>query len=125
MYKRQLYSKVFNDEPVEELVRDTTTKLLSGELDEKLVYRKRLRRKLSDYKRNVPPHVQAARKSPNAQKWIDYVQTLAGPEPLDNQSNQLDYQHYVEKQLIPVADGILHFLSTSYHSVISEQSELF
>ena len=121
MYKRQ----VFNDEPVEELVRDTTTKLLSGELDEKLVYRKRLRRKLSDYKRNVPPHVQAARKSPNAQKWIDYVQTLAGPEPLDNQSNQLDYQHYVEKQLIPVADGILHFLSTSYHSVISEQSELF
>ena len=124
-FQRTLYSKVFNDEPVEELVRDTTTKLLSGELDEKLVYRKRLRRKLSDYKRNVPPHVQAARKSPNAQKWIDYVQTLAGPEPLDNQSNQLDYQHYVEKQLIPVADGILHFLSTSYHSVISEQSELF
>ena len=124
-FQRALYTKVFNDEPVEELVRDTTSKLLSGELDDKLVYRKRLRRKLSDYQRNVPPHVQAARKSPNSQKWINYVVTTAGPEPLDNRTSQLDYQHYVEKQLMPVADGILHFLSSSYHSVMSEQSELF
>ena len=124
-FQRELYTKVFNDEPVEELVRQTTSRLQAGELDEKLVYRKRLRRKLSDYQRNVPPHVQAARKSPNSQRWIDYVQTKAGPEPLDNITSVLDYEHYLEKQLIPVADGILHFLNTSYHAVISEQSELF
>ena len=124
-FQRELYAKVFNDQPVEALVRDTTSRLLAGELDEKLVYRKRLRRKLSDYQRNVPPHVQAARKSPDPQKWIDYVQTTAGPEPLDNKTAELDYQHYLDKQLMPVADGILHFLNTSYHSVISEQSELF
>ena len=124
-FQRELYAKVFNDEPVEDLVRETTSRLLAGELDEKLVYRKRLRRKLSDYQRNVPPHVQAARKSANPQKWIDYVITVQGPEPAEEREAALDYQHYVDRQLAPVADGILHFLNTSYHSVISEQSELF
>ena len=57
-FQRALYAKVFNDEPVEDLIRETTNRLLGGELDEKLIYRKRLRRKLSDYQRNVPPHVQ-------------------------------------------------------------------
>jgi len=124
-FQRELYANVFNDAPVEELVRDTTNRLLAGELDEKLVYRKRLRRKLSDYQRNVPPHVQAARKSSNPQRWIDYVITVSGPEPSEERVSRLDYQHYIDKQLVPVADGILHFLNTSYHSVISEQSELF
>ncbi len=124
-FQRELYAKVFDDQPVESLVRDTTSKILASELDEKLVYRKRLRRKLSEYQRNVPPHVQAARKSPNPHRWINYVQTMAGPEPVDNITAELDYQHYLEKQLMPVADGILHFLNTSYHSVMSEQSELF
>ncbi len=34
---------------------------MNGELDEQLVYRKRLRRPLAEYQRNVPPHVRAAR----------------------------------------------------------------
>jgi DNA polymerase-2 len=34
---------------------------LAGELDEQLIYRKRLRRQLDEYQRNVPPHVRAAR----------------------------------------------------------------
>ncbi len=124
-FQRELYEKIFTDHPVEDLVRNTTGQLLSGALDQKLVYRKRLRRKLSDYQRNVPPHVQAARKSATTQKWVSYVQTVAGPEPLDAITADIDYLHYVEKQLIPVADGILHFLNTSYHSVMSEQAELF
>ena len=98
---------------------------MAGELDDKLVYRKRLRRKLADYQRNVPPHVQAARKSSNPQSWISYVLTVNGPEPSDERQSELDYQHYIDKQLAPVADGILHFLNSSYHSVVSAQIELF
>ncbi len=63
------------------------------ELDDQLVYRKRLRRPLDDYQRNVPPHVRAARMadefndsqgghaSTRMAGWISYVMTLAGPEP--------------------------------------------
>jgi len=124
-FQRELYTRVFNDKPVEELIRATTNQLIAGELDDKLVYRKRLRRKLSDYQRNVPPHVQAARKSANPQRWINYVLTVQGPEPSEERVSDFDYQHYVDKQLAPVADGILHFLNKSYHSVVSNQIELF
>ena len=124
-FQRELYARIFTDKPVDELIRTTTTKLLAGELDEKLVYRKRLRRKLSDYQRNVPPHVQAARKSAHPQRWINYVLTVQGPEPSEERVSDFDYQHYVDKQLAPVADGILHFLNSSYHSVVSNQIELF
>ena len=124
-FQRELYARIFNDKPVDELIRSTTSQLLAGKLDDKLVYRKRLRRKLSDYQRNVPPHVQAARKSANPQRWINYVLTVQGPEPSEERMSDFDYQHYVDKQLAPVADGILHFLNSSYHSVVSNQIELF
>jgi len=124
-FQRELYARVFAEQPVENLIRNTTEDLISGRLDEKLIYRKRLRRKLSDYQKNVPPHVQAARKSSVSGRWIEYVQTQQGPEPAAERVSEFDYQHYVDKQLAPVADGILHFLNTSYHSVVSQQKELF
>ncbi|OED38458.1 hypothetical protein AB833_19905 [Chromatiales bacterium (ex Bugula neritina AB1)] len=125
-FQRILYEKVFNDDPVKELIKETTAELLAGELDEKLVYRKRLRRRLSEYSRNVPPHVQAARKlSGSPGSWIHYVITVNGPEPADERVSALDYQHYVDRQLAPVADGILHFFETSYEAITSAQFELF
>ncbi len=124
-FQRCLYSKVFNDEPVEALIKNTVAQLLAGELDNKLVYKKRLRRKLADYTKNVPPHVQAARKHSNPQSWINYVITVNGPEPSDERHSAIDYQHYMDKQLEPVTDGILHFLDSSFQSVTSAQIELF
>lgn len=124
-FQRTLYSKVFNDEPVESLVKTTVAQLLAGELDSKLVYRKRLRRKLADYTKNVPPHVQAARKLSRPGNRISYVITVNGPEPADERQSAIDYQHYMDKQLEPVADGILHFLGSSFQSITSAQIELF
>ncbi|MCW8946774.1 MAG: DNA polymerase II, partial [Sedimenticola sp.] len=60
-FQRELYRKVFFNEPYEEYISDLVSNLRKGKLDDQLVYRKRLRRKLEDYQRNVPPHVQAAR----------------------------------------------------------------
>ncbi len=124
-FQRTLYKKVFNDEPVVDLVKQTAAGLLAGEMDEKLIYRKRLRRRLSEYSRNVPPHVQAARKHSNPGSWINYVITVNGPEPSEERQSALDYQHYIDRQLAPVADGILHFLDTSYEAITSAQIELF
>ena len=42
-------------------MRETIASLMAGDLDNQLVYRKRLRRPLAEYQRNVPPHVRAAR----------------------------------------------------------------
>lgn len=124
-FQRELYRRVFFNEPYEDYLRETIAKLLAGELDELIVYRKRMRRKLQDYKRNVPPHVQAARKQKHPDKWVSYVVTHNGPEPMDNNPSAPDYQHYIDRQLAPVANGILQFLDTSFEAVSTTQLSMF
>ena len=37
----------------------------------------------------------------------------------------LDYQHYVDRQLEPVADGILGFVGSSFRGLVDKQIDLF
>ncbi|MDH3690534.1 MAG: DNA polymerase II [Gammaproteobacteria bacterium] len=124
-FQRELYRRVFFNEPFKDYMQQTASKLMEGQLDHLLVYRKRIRRKLQDYKRNVPPHVQAARKQTNPDKWISYIITRNGPEPLDNNPSAPDYQHYMDRQLAPAADGILQFLGTSFEAITTAQLSMF
>ena len=87
---------------------------------------------MHEYEKNVPPHVQAARKYVQATgktlkrgEWIAYVITLSGPEPLDTQQSHLNYQHYIDKQLMPVADSILHFMEKNMTELVDNQLSLF
>jgi DNA polymerase-2 len=136
-FQQELYLRVFRREPYQDYVRDYVRRTLSGEFDDLLVYRKRLRRPLAAYERNVPPHVRAARMADefNLQRgrplqyqsggWISYVMTSAGPEPLETWRSGLDYQHYVSSQLQPVADAILPLLSDDFETLTSGQQRLF
>lgn len=136
-FQQGLYERIFKGEPYEDYVRETVARLLSGESDELLVYRKRLRRPLEEYQRNVPPHVRAARMAdehfirngrPALYRkggWIRYVMTLGGPEPLEVRSAQIDYEHYLTRQLEPVADAILPFLGDSFARFATTQQSLF
>ncbi len=124
-FQRELYWLVFNDKEYTALVEKTAQHLLAGELDDKLVYRKRLRRNVDDYVKNVPPHVQAARKLDNPGRYIEYLITLNGPEPIERLSSAIDYQHYLDRQLAPAADGILHFLGDSFSELTSAQMNMF
>ena len=133
----KLYQRIFNDEPYLDLIKPLIKRVRSGELDSKLVYRKRLRRPLAEYQKNVPPHVQAARKAeawrtqnnfPSAYAsggWIEYVITLTGPEPLEMSPKNYDYQHYIDRQIEPVVDGILPFLNDSFANITEQQLGLF
>lgn len=124
-FQQTLYSMVFNDEPYVDFIRQQVDKLWRGECDEQLVYSKRLRQPLNAYVASQPPHVKAARKMKKPGRHIRYVITLNGPEPLENVSSTLDYQHYVDKQLAPVADSILHFLETSFEKITQRQIDVF
>ena len=124
-FQRELYRRVFSDEPYETYIKETLDALMAGELDEELVYRKRLRRPVSEYKRNVPPHVQAARKLKNPGRWVSYVITSAGPQPVTGRIPHPDYAHYRDRQLAAAADGILHFLNTSFDAITSRQMAMF
>lgn len=124
-FQRELFKRVFHDLPFEEFVRDTADALRSGELDEQLIYKKRIRRALDEYQKNVPPHIQAARKLPKSGRSIRYVITRNGPEPVDALESLPDYQHYIDKQLAPAADGILQFLDTSFSAITDAQMQMF
>ena len=92
---------------------------------------------MDDYERNVPPHVRAARIADrfNAERgrplqyqnrgWISYVMTVAGPEPLEVRRSPIDYQHYLTRQLQPVADAILPFVGDSFEQLVTPQMALF
>ncbi len=124
-FQRQLFERVFHDQSIESFVQDTAQALTQGELDEQLVYTKRLRRRVDDYLKNVPPHVQAARKLPRQGSHVSYVITVNGPEPIGLNDSPLDYDHYIDKQLAPAADGILQFLNTSFAQITDAQMQMF
>lgn len=131
-FQEELYRRVFAGEPFSDYVKQTTEAVLAGERDDELVYRKRLRRRIDEYERNVPPHVQAARLCadrglpvPSRGSWVEYVITTAGAEPAAKPLAPLDYQQYVDRQLAPVADGILGFVGESFAGLTDKQIGLF
>ena len=136
-FQQTLYLRVFRNEPYQDYVRETIASLMAGELDDQLIYRKRLRRALSEYERNVPPHVRAARLADEENRkrgrpaqyqnrgTIKYVWTTSGPEPVDYQHSPLDYDHYLSKQLQPVAEGILPFIDDDFATLLTGQLGLF
>jgi DNA polymerase-2 len=136
-FQQALYLRIFNRQPYQDYVRDFVQRTLAGQHDEWLIYRKRLRRPLSDYERNVPPHVRAARLADeyNDQQgrprqyqnggYISYVITVAGPQPLENRTAEVDYDHYLTRQLQPVADAILVFVDDDFSALVGGQMGLF
>ncbi len=123
--QRELYARFFRGEPVDGYLRELVAALRSGALDRQLVYRKGLRKAVGDYRAGKPPHVAAAEKSKAPLgRIVAYLITLAGPEPLDNQTAPPDREHYVHKQLRPVAAPILATLGLKFEQVIGDDRQL-
>lgn len=136
-FQEGLLSRIFHGEPYRAFVADYARSLLEGQMDALLVYRKRLRHRLDTYQVNTPPQVRAARLADahNARLnrplqyqrggWIQYVMTQSGPEPLEARHSRMDYEHYLVKQLQPIADAILQPLGESFVGLTSAQKVLF
>nr|WP_324187401.1 DNA polymerase II [Vibrio hibernica] len=136
-FQQKLYHMVFHDQDPQAYIRQYVEDTWAGNFDENLVYQKRLRRKLNEYQKNIPPQVRAARLADehNARKGrplqyqnkgrIQYLFTVNGPEPKDYLSSPIDYQHYIDKQLKPIADAILPFIGLDFESIIAPQIGLF
>ncbi|MGB5853945.1 MAG: DNA polymerase II [Oceanisphaera sp.] len=136
-FQTELYRLIFNDDDPCDFVRETLAHTLSGRYDADLVYSKRLRRPLAQYVKSQPPQVRAARDADthNARLGlplryqnkgvIRYVMTVNGPEALEYVSSPLDYQHYVDRQIKPVAEAILPFIGLNFEALTGQQLGLF
>ena len=130
--QRELYQRLFTDQPVDVYLADIVKTVRDGAMDKLLVYRKSLRKGAENYTATTPPHVAAARKSPRpaggtpGRKVIEYVMTTGGPEPTDNIQHPPDREHYVSKQIRPVAEPVLATLGLDFDTVVGDgrQGEL-
>ncbi|MEM7080053.1 MAG: DNA polymerase domain-containing protein [Pseudomonadota bacterium] len=126
--QRNLFERLFSGSEVAEYLATVVADLRAGLLNRDLVYRKGLRKEVSAYTANVPPHVQAVRKSQlPPPRVVEYVMTAAGPERVDDQQHRVDLEHYLEKQIRPVAEPVLEALQLDFDQVIGDdrQIELF
>lgn len=130
--------KVEDREPLERLARDWNRRLFAGDFDDRLVYRKGLSKDPEEYGDSAPPHVRAARaldrpdgrggradRAGRGDRIIRYVMTVEGPEPVQKRSAaKPDYRHYADKQLAPIADMVLRFYGTDFHTITQDSRQL-
>jgi DNA polymerase-2 len=128
--------RIFNNEPIIAYIKEIVDRLKLGHYDNKLVYQKKIRRKLTDYV-NTPPHIKAAiianeelqkrgiDKRYSHRSTIQYIMTIDGVRPLGLNQSKLDYDFYIEKQLKPIADDILPFIGIDFDTIVGNQMDLF
>ena len=125
-FQVELYKRIFSGQDIEDWIRSIVSGVNKGEFNDKLVYRKRLRKGISEYVKNIPPQVKAAKLIGRNSGIIHYIITKQGPVPVELEPGDIDYQHYIDKQLKPIADSVLNLIGTSFDSIIgSSQLNFF
>jgi DNA polymerase II len=124
-FQRELLARVFAEHPIDDFVRDFLGALRAGSLDDLLSYRKAVRKDLAEYTKTTPAHVKAARRQDGPpSRIVEYVMTSVGPEPVDGRRGALDYEHYVSKQIEPIADAVLRFLGVHFDDLAGRPRQL-
>ncbi|MDR3667840.1 MAG: DNA polymerase domain-containing protein, partial [Ignavibacteriaceae bacterium] len=120
-FQAELYDRILNNKEIDNWMNELVGSLKKGQFDNKLIYRKRLRKDIDEYIKNIPPQVRAARMLDDKSNSVKYVITKKGPIPIGLNPTDIDYDHYIDKQLKPIADSILSLLGTSFSAIVSTQ----
>lgn len=136
-FQYDLYRRIFEGEPVETFIKNVIKEVKQGAVNSKLVYSKRLRKPISHYVKSLPPHVKAAKHAEledqkrgrpprfHANMSVPYVMTIHGPQTPEYANAPLNYEHYIEKQVMPIADSILPLVGLKFSNIVNEQLSLF
>jgi DNA polymerase II len=127
IFQKEVYDNIFHKEDPTKFIKKFVEDLRAGKYDKELLYRKSLRKGIDGYKVN-PPHVKAARKLKKiTSSVIEYYLTTDGPEPVQELKHKIDYDHYIDKQIKPIANTVLEFYGLSFSEVIEgkKQTSLF
>jgi DNA polymerase II len=127
--QRTLLMEVFHgaastevDDRVRALIRD----LRAGRVDDKLAYRKSLRKPVEAYTKSSPPHARAAALLPPEERsgLIRYVWTTEGPQPEGRLTAPPDYDHYVQKQVKPIVESVAPYIGLSTDTLFAAGGQL-
>lgn len=119
-FQEELLLLIFHNEDPDKFIISFVKDLEKGKFDDLLVYRKSIRKELEEYTRITPAHVKAARKLKKLESnKIEYILTEDGPEPIQNIKHKIDYKHYTNKQIKPIADAVLIFFNKNFEEIIN------
>ena len=125
-FQYTLLTMVFEEKDYVSFIRDYVKRLKSGELDGMLVYKKRLRKPIEGYTKTTPPHVKAAKLLTRTEKdtgaLIEYIMTKRGPQPV-GMGGTPDYDHYLAKQIRPIAESVLAFLPETFDGILAHATQ--
>ena len=121
IFQQCLYSTLFSDENIDEWMKGFVADLKDGKFNEELVYSKKLVKRVEEYTGNIPPDVKAAKLLEKPGRIIRYIMTTRGPVPAEMNPNDIDYQHYIDKQLGPVADVYLELKGQKFENLFKAQ----
>lgn len=132
-FQFHLLECLFHNKAHKKFIKDTIKSLNSGEFDNDIIYRKKLTKPIEEYDKTTPPHVKAARMLKVIDSnIIEYVMTLQGPMPVSvylekkekKELVKLDYSHYVDKQIKPIADSVLSIFNENFDDVIGDSTQV-
>lgn len=122
-FQYKLFENFFSDYNLESFIKSYIDSLQKGVLDDKLSYTKRLTKPIEDYTKNIPVHVKAAKlinhTGPYRLKEVTYVMTPNGAVPVNMNPDKFDYDHYVDKQIKPLANQVLSYFDKDYDSLFT------
>jgi DNA polymerase II len=129
-FQSELFLKVFKDENIDDWIKKFINRIKEKEFDKDLIYRKKLSKNPEEYTKAIPPHVKAAmllgHSLDNPLREVSYVMTTRGPIPIERDHKDVDYNHYIEKQIKPLADSVLFLKGKSFEDlVMGDQLSLF
>ena len=129
-FQYNLFKKLFYDEELDSFIKEFVNQVKDHIYDNDLVYKKRLTKKPKEYIKNVPPHVKAALQLEanglKVPKEIQYLITQRGPIPVQLKPTDINYEHYVERQIKPLANNVLFLFDKSFDEIVTgDQLALF
>ncbi len=129
-FQEELFERFFRDQELIEWIKNFIEELKRGNYNNLLIYKKKLSRKAEEYTKTTPPHIKAVRledpENKKNLKEIEYTVSLEGPRPVSMGIKDIDYTHYIEKQVKPLADGVLFAVNTNFDEIIEgRQLDLF
>ncbi len=128
-FQKRIVDLIFSDtskEEIEKFVKDEIKFLNEGKYDDLLIYKKKITKALEGYTKITPPHVKAAREVPNfSGRLVQYVMTKSGPKHISliDKGDELDYEHYIEKQLKGVSDDLLESFGIDFNKIIEQRDQ--
>jgi DNA polymerase-2 len=128
-FQYEVVRRIFYLEDIENYISSVINDLEKGKFNDELILSKRISKPIEEYVKNIPPHVRSLillyEKLGIRKKKAEFIMTKRGPIPKELPHDDIDFDYYIDKQLIPVVEGIIGLIDINIEQFRNKQLSLF